>query len=221
MNCWVWLTEIVGFGGVTAIDNNWGGVTVSDVLPLIVPNVAEMVVVPVALDVARPVFNPIAATLGLELVQLAVPVKLVVMELEKMPVALNCWFKPRAIEGATGVTAIDTSWAGVTVRVVLALIVPKVAVMFVVPVPTEVARPVFNPMVATEGLELVQLTEVVMLFKPVVKLPVAVNCWVEPRATDGLIGVTATESNPGMVTLAPVTVPRNESPAPPKTSVSL
>ena len=46
---------------------------------------------------------------------------------------------------------------------VLALMAPQVAVIVVVPAPTEVARPVFNPIVATPALKLVQLAVPVKL----------------------------------------------------------
>ncbi len=43
--------------------------------------------------------------------------------------------------GIAGVTVMDTSAAGVTVNCVLSLSVPTVAVMVVLPVPAELARP--------------------------------------------------------------------------------
>jgi hypothetical protein len=55
---------------------------------------------------------------------------------------LNCWLSPFAIDGLTGVTAIDTSVAAVTVSVSPGLVTPlKAAVTCVVPVPTPVANP--------------------------------------------------------------------------------
>jgi hypothetical protein len=46
---------------------------------------------------------------------------------EKVPVAVNCSVAPFAIEGFAGVTAIDTSVAAVTVRVVEPVIPPETA----------------------------------------------------------------------------------------------
>jgi len=67
--------------------------------------------------------------------------------------------------GAAGVTAMDTSVAGVTVRVTPAdVIVPKLAVMDVIPAAKAVATP-FVPVelliVAVAGTEDVQFTAVV------------------------------------------------------------
>ncbi len=58
-----------------------------------------------------------------------------------VPVAVNCWFVPRAIEGDGGVTAIETSAAVVTVRTVVPLTAPEVALMLLVPVATPLANP--------------------------------------------------------------------------------
>ena len=58
-----------------------------------------------------------------------------------MPVAVNCSVVPLAIAGAAGVTAIDMSCAPETVSIVEPMIVPIVAVMFVVPGATPVATP--------------------------------------------------------------------------------
>ena len=75
---------------------------------------------------------------------------------------MNCWVVPLAIEGLVGATAIDTSVAGVTVSVSAGLtMLPSVAVMLLVPVPTPVAKPP-AAMVATEGIEEVHVTLVVM-----------------------------------------------------------
>jgi hypothetical protein len=58
-----------------------------------------------------------------------------------MPVAVNCRVSPFAIDGFAGVTPIDTSVAALTVKVVLPLTPPNVAVMTDVPVFTDDARP--------------------------------------------------------------------------------
>ena len=78
--------------------------------------------------------------------------------------AVNCSVAPRTIEGLAGVTAIEASAAGVTVSVVEPEIFPDVAVIVVVPTPTEVAFP-FDPavllMVATDPAEELHVTDVV------------------------------------------------------------
>ena len=59
-----------------------------------------------------------------------------------MPTAANCWLVPLAIDGAPGVTAIETRVAPVTVSVVLPLIVPSAAEMTEDPAAAAVASPV-------------------------------------------------------------------------------
>ena len=97
-----------------------------------------------------------------------------------MPVAANCWFVPSAMEGFAGVTAIETSAAAVTVRVVLAVIEPEAAVIFAEPVPTVVTNPcepVALLIVATAIVSEPHTTVVVMsCVPPSVNVPVAVNC---------------------------------------------
>jgi hypothetical protein len=60
---------------------------------------------------------------------------------DNVPVAVNCSVVPFAIEGFAGVTAIDTSVAAVTVRVVEPLMPPDVASILLVPAATAVANP--------------------------------------------------------------------------------
>ena len=67
---------------------------------------------------------------------------------------------PKATDGLTGATAIETKPAGFTVSVVEPTMVPEVAVMVVVPVATLVARPA-APIVATPVLDDVQVAELV------------------------------------------------------------
>jgi hypothetical protein len=63
---------------------------------------------------------------------------------------VNCCVVPAAIEGLTGVTAIDASVAAVTVSVSAGLTtLLSVAVILLVPAPTPVARPPVA-MLATE-----------------------------------------------------------------------
>lgn len=78
-----------------------------------------------------------------------------------MPVAVNCWFVPNAIDGFAGVTAIETRAALVTVRVVDPLIVPELAATVVVPVPFPVASPAVE-IVATACDEELQVAAPVM-----------------------------------------------------------
>ncbi len=77
--------------------------------------------------------------------------------------AANCFVRPAAIDGLTGVTAIDAITAGVTVRITPELVtLPEVVVIVVVPKASEVARPTAF-IVATVVLLLVQLLPPVKL----------------------------------------------------------
>lgn len=92
----------------------------------------------------------------------------------------------------SGVTSMDSSAAGVTVKVAVFEVMPDaVAVIDVVPVLTELARPrvlmVAMPVFdechsAVDEMSCVLVSE---------KVPTAVNCWVLPRAMIGLVGLTA------------------------------
>ncbi len=82
-----------------------------------------------------------------------------------MPVAVNVWLVPRAMLGVAGVMAIDSSIAGVTVRVMGGEVtLPTTAVRRVVPVVSDVAtpgEPAALLMVATAGVAEFQVTWVV------------------------------------------------------------
>ena len=58
-----------------------------------------------------------------------------------VPVAVNCWLVPFAIDALAGVTDSEFNTAGVTVRVAEPLIVPEVAVIVADPCATLVANP--------------------------------------------------------------------------------
>ena len=80
--------------------------------------------------------------------------------------AVNCCCVPAAIEGAEGVTAIETSVGGVTVKIVEPVILPEVAVIVAVPVARPLAKPCVPAMlltVATVLLLELQVTESVRL----------------------------------------------------------
>ncbi len=70
---------------------------------------------------------------------------------------------PLPMEAVAGVTAMDWSVGGVTVRTAAGEVIPlRLAVMLLVPGATPVATPRFE-MVATEVVAEVQVTEVVIL----------------------------------------------------------
>ena len=81
---------------------------------------------------ARPPLLTVATALADE-VHLAVLVRFFLVPLLYVPVAVNCWPLPAAMEAVAGVTESDVKTAGVTVNVAEPLIVPRVAVMVAVP----------------------------------------------------------------------------------------
>lgn len=58
-----------------------------------------------------------------------------------MATAVNCWMNPSGTDAAAGVTAIDTTAAGATVRVVKLDIGPEAALIFAAPIAELVANP--------------------------------------------------------------------------------
>ena len=141
VNCCVSPLATRRVAGVTAIDASTAAVTVSVVVPLTLPEVAVIVVEPVASAEARPVMQ-IVATATFDEVQATVPVRFWVVPSVNVPVAVNCCVRPLAMDGLPGVTAIDVTTAAVTVSVVVPLTLPEVAVIVDEPVANAVAKPV-------------------------------------------------------------------------------
>ena len=80
---------------------------------------------------------------------------------------------------------------------------PSVAVIWDVPTPTPLAKPVFKPIVATETVCEPQVTLAVMFCTPPpLYVPVAVNCCVTPLAIEGISGVTAMDTSTAAVTVS-------------------
>ena len=94
-----------------------------------------------------------------------------------VPVATNCCVAPFAIDGLTGVTAIDTSVAAVTVSTSTGEVTPdSAAVMLLVPTPTPLASPPLV-IVAVESVAEFHVTVLVMFCVELsLNVPVAVNC---------------------------------------------
>jgi hypothetical protein len=207
VNCWEFPRAILGLVGVTAIETRNAGVTVRAVEPKMPPEVAVIVAVPTATGVALPLETAallMAATEEADELQVTDAVISCVVLSEKVPVAVNCWVVPRAMLGMVGVTAMETRIAGVTVRVVEPEMPPDVAVTVDVPTATVVALPLVAAallMVATDVTDELQVTKVVRSCVVLSeKVPVAVNCWVVPRAMVGLVRVTAIDTrNAGVI----------------------
>jgi len=209
VNCWVVPLGIEGLAGVTAMDTSVATVTVSVVEPVTLPEVAWMVALPVPAAVASPAVL-LLATVVLSEVQVTELVRFCVLVSLNVPVAVNCCVVPLGIEGLTGVTAMDTSVATVTVSVVEPVTLPEVAWMVALPVPAAEASPAVL-LLATVALSEVQVTELVRFCVLVsLNVPVAVNCWVVPLGIEGLAGVTAMDTSVAAVTVSvvePVTLP--------------
>jgi len=162
VNCWVVPTDDrVGLAGVTVMEFTAAEVTVRVVFPEIVPKVAVMVVVPAAMDVARPLLLMVTVEV-LDELQVTDPVTLPLVPSENVPVAVNCWVAPTGMVERAGVKDSEDRVAAVTVRIVVPAIVPEVAVMVVVPATMVVTRPV-PLMVATDVLDELQVTDDVIL----------------------------------------------------------
>jgi hypothetical protein len=92
-------------------------------------------------------------------------------------VAVNCLLPFAAMEIVAGVTAIDTTVAADTVRVLAGEVIPpKAAVIADVPAATPVARPLCNPINTTPGAAEAHVAEeVTSCGMPKLMVAVAVN----------------------------------------------
>ena len=137
VNCWVAPPDAMdGSAGVMVIEDSTSAVTVKVVEPEMAPEVAVMFVVPMARLLANPLVPlllPIVATVAADELHCTVVVRFCVLRSVNVPVAVNCCPVPSGIDGMAGVIAIDTSWAGETVRVVDPSTEPDVAEIVVVP----------------------------------------------------------------------------------------
>lgn len=182
---------ILGFAGVMVIPTRCAVDTVRPVEPLIVPNAAAMVVLPVATLVATPVLPIVAATGFEELQTTDAEISCVLLSLND-PVAVNCLVVPVAIVEFAGVTVSDTRLAPVTVRAAVPLMDPLAAVMVVEPAPVLIASPVESTVATVPDVD-DQVTDGNACVLPSSKLPTALNCSVVPSAIDGFAGLTAIE----------------------------
>ena len=199
VNCFVVPTAMLEFAGVTAMDTNVALLTLSEAVPVTEPESALIVVDPVPTAVARPEALTAAAP-GADEVHVNEG-KSCVLPSSKVPTAVNCWVVPRAIETAFGSTSIDIRCAATTVRVVVSLTDPTVAVIVVCPAPTVVACP--EPLMLATGDE--DELHVTPLLKSCVDpseyVAVAVNCWLMPMASVKSTGVMEIEEIVGAVTV--------------------
>jgi hypothetical protein len=201
VNCCVTPAATTGFAGVTAMEASTGGSTVSVALPVTPPEAAEIVAVPGAWVVARPLVAMVAAAAFVD-VQVTEAVRFCVEPSVYVPVAVNGSVSPAGTLTLAGVTVMETSAAGVTVSVAFPVMLLEVAEIVVAPGATVVARPP-APMVAAAVLDDAQAAvDVRFWVEPSVYVPVAVNCCVSPLATLELAGVTAMETSAAGVTVS-------------------
>ena len=160
VNCWRTPTGKLALDGVTAMEDRVAGIIVRVVLPQMLPEVAEMMEVPTATAVARPMLLTVATDVFDDLQVTCVVISWLVPS-EYMPVAVNCWGTIMGMIAEDGVTAMEDRVAGITVRSVLPEMLPEMAVMMDVPAATAVATPLLST-VATDVLDEVQVTCVVM-----------------------------------------------------------
>ena len=130
---------MLGVVGVTSRDTSVAGVTVRVVDPAMLPDAAVIVVDPAATAAADPLL--MVATPVLDELHVTEAVKSCVVLSENVPVAVNCCVVPLATEGLVGVTAMDTSVAGVTVIVVDPDVLPDEAVIVALPADLPVTCP--------------------------------------------------------------------------------
>ena len=116
---------------------------------------------------------------------------------------MNCCVAPLAIDGLAGVTAIDFNVAAVTVSTSTGDVTPlSAAVMLLVPTPAPVANPVVVIVAVVVVAEFHVTVLVMFAVEASLYVPVAVNCWLPPAATDGFAGVTAIDCSVAAVTVS-------------------
>jgi L-fucose mutarotase/ribose pyranase (RbsD/FucU family) len=178
-------------------------VTVRVVLPEMLPDAAEIVVLPTATPVATPE-ELIVAVAGVPEAQVTDAVMSWVLLSEYVPVAWKGTVVPAGADGLAGVTEMDFKVAAVTVSVVLSAIPPDVAEMVLLPTATAVATPA-ELMVAAAGAPEAQVTAAVMSLVLLSEyVPVAWKGTVVPAGADGLAGVTEMDFKVAAVTVSVV-----------------
>jgi hypothetical protein len=112
MNCWVCPRAMLGFTGVTVIDDRMACVTVSvaEGLDVMLKNVAAMVAAPWLTAVAKPREPAALLIVAMPVVDVAQEereVKVCVAPSASVPIDVNCWVKPLAMLALSGDTVID------------------------------------------------------------------------------------------------------------------
>ncbi len=189
VNCFTVPVIMDELPGDTDIVASVAAVTVSVVEADRLPDVAVIVVEPVANALEKPL-EPAAllmdATLVADELHVMEAVKFCVELSEYVPIAVNCWDVPLAMLWLAGVTDRDIRVAGLTVRVVDPETLPDVAVIVAVPVATVLANPFEPAALLIEATPLFDEFHVAEVVRSCVvlseKVAVAVNCWLVPLA---------------------------------------
>ena len=165
VNCLVVPTAILELAGVSAIEARVAPVTVRVAVPVTEPDFALIVDEPTPTPLARPAELMVAMD-GADETHVT-DVSTCVLPSSKLPIAVNCWAVPAAIEvvptaidAAAGVTSIEIKFAGTTVRVVVSVRDPRVAVSVALPAATVVASPELSTVAvaADDELQVTPLT---------------------------------------------------------------
>ena len=191
----------LGLAGVTPKLTSAAFATVRVAFGLVTdPTVAVIFAEPVERVLAKPL-ELIVAVAGVSEFHVAVDVRFAVDPSVYVPVAANCSVKPLAILTLSGVTAMLTSAGAATVNVSVGLVTdPTVAVIFVVPIASVLAKPPVLIVALLVSLDAQVTPELRSAVEESVNVPTAVNCCEFPFATDGLLGVTAMLTSVASVT---------------------
>jgi hypothetical protein len=227
VNCCVAPRMAVGVCGFIAIETSATGFATNVADPPTEPELVLIIVVPAPRALANPAVPAVSlmeATVAAVELQCPLCVRSCVVPSENVPIAVNCCVVPLAIVAVGGIMAIETSVAVVTVSMVEPFNDPDVAEIVAVPCPTLVANPEAL-IVTVAGVSEDQLAVFVSSsILPSVYVPVAVNCWIVPGASEGVDGVMAIETSDAAVTVNavdPLTEPEvAEMVAPPCTTLT-
>ena len=199
VNCWVVPAGIVALEGVTAIELMIACVTVTEVEPVIKPEVAEMFAEPMPFPLTRPFpFAATKATVGSSEFH-STGESVCVLPSVNVPTGVSCTVVPRAMDGFDGFKTIETSAAGNTVKPVLPLTDPYVALIVTVPVAKVCADPELSIETFVKSEEL-HTADAKSCVSPLLKTPVAVKLWLTPNGIEALSGVTRMAVRVGAVT---------------------
>jgi hypothetical protein len=198
VNCCVAPAAIDGLAGVTMIEETTALVTVTRVPPVMEPETAVTVALPTANELTRPLPSTVAMV-GSEEFHVTED-NIWVLPSLNCPVAFNWVDVPNANEGEAGLSEIETSCAGSTLKVVVPMTDPTVALMVTVPGTNVVANPALS-IETTVGSDELHVTDARSTELPSLNRPVATKDWVTPRATEAWSGERMIDVRVGALTV--------------------